>query len=68
MLDDVYGFEEHHEFCTYGLAYKSTQTRNKDDAVLDRAPGIADARIKFDHIHWYVPHYKTSILQQRILS
>ena len=29
---------------------------------------IADARIKIDHIDWYVPHYTPSIQQQNILS
>ena len=29
---------------------------------------IADVRIKIDHIHWYMPHYKPSIQQQGILS
>ena len=29
---------------------------------------MADARIKIDHIHWYVPHYTPSIPQQAKLS
>ena len=45
-----------------------TLTRNKDDAVIDKAGGTADARIKIGNIHWYVPHYKISIQQQSILS
>ena len=61
MLRDVFGFAEHQEKATYGLGYKLTLTRNKDDAVIDKACGIADARIKIDHIHWYVPHYTPSI-------
>ena len=36
-------------------------------SFLDKAAGIADARIKIDHIHWYVPHYTPSIQQQGIL-
>ena len=68
MLKDVFGFAEHQEKATYGLGYKLTLTRNKDDAVIDKANAIADARIKIDHIHWYVPHYTPSIQQQSTLS
>ena len=68
MLKDVFGFAEHQEKATYGLGYKLTLTRNKDDAVIDKAVGIADARIRIDHIHWYVPHYTPSIQQQSTLS
>ena len=53
---------------TYGLGYKLTLSRNKDDAFLDKAAGIADTGIKNDHIHWYVPHYTPSIQQQGTLS
>ena len=51
VLKGVFGFAEHQEKATYGLGYKLTLTRNKYDAVLDEAEGIADARIKIDHIH-----------------
>ena len=68
MLKDVFGFAEHQEKDTYGLDYKLTLTRNKDDAVKDKAEGIADARIKIDHIPWYASHYTPSIHQQGILS
>ena len=68
LLKDIFGFAEHQEKATYGLVYKLTLTRNKDDAVLDKANGIADARIRIDHIHWYVPHYTPSIQQQSIMS
>ena len=67
MLKDVFGFAEHQEKATYGLGYKLTQTRNKDNAVIDKAVGIADARIRIDHIHWYT-HYTPSIQQQSTLS
>ena len=68
LLKDVFGFAEHQEKVTHGLGYKLTLTRKKDDAVIDKAGGIADARIKIDHIHWYVPHYIPSMSQQGILS
>ena len=68
MLKDVFGFAEHQEKGTYGLCYKLTLTRNKDEAVIDKVPGIAETQIKIDHIHWYVPHYTPSIEQQDILS
>ena len=68
MLKDVFGFAEHQEKATYGLGYKLTLTRNKDEAVIDKVAGIADARIKIDQIHWYVPHYTPSMSQQAIMS
>ena len=68
MLKDVFGFAEHQERATYGHGYKLTLTRNKHAAVIDKAGAIADARIKIDHIHWYVPHYTPSIQQQSTLS
>ena len=68
LLKDVFGFAEHQDKATYGLGYKLTLTRNKDDSVIDKANGIADARIKVVHIHWYVPHYTPSIAQQGLMS
>ena len=68
LLKDVFGFAEHQEKATFGLGYKLTLTRIKDDSVLDKANGIADARIKIAHIHLYVPHYTPSITQQGIMS
>ena len=67
LLKDVFGFGQHREKATYGLGYKRTLTRNKDEAAMQKAPGIADAGIKIDHIHWYVLHYTPSIQQQDIL-
>ena len=68
MLKDVFGFAEHQQKATYGLGYKLTLTRNKEDAVIDKANATADARIRIDHIHWYIPHYTPSIQQKIILS
>ena len=68
MLKDVFGFAEGPEKATNDLGYKSTLTRNKGDAVLNKAEAIADARNKIDHIHWHVPYYTLSIPQQGILS
>ena len=68
MLKNFFGFIEGQEKATYGLGYKLTLTRNKDEAVKDKVASIADARIKIDHIHWYVPHYTHSMSQQAILS
>ena len=68
MLKKIFGFAEHQEKATYGLGYKLTLTRNKDEAVIDKVAGIADARIKIDHIHWYVPHYIPSTQQEVIMS
>ena len=68
LLKDVFGFAECQEKATYGIGYKLTITRNKVEAVLDKTPGIADGRIKNDHIHWYVHPYISSIQQQGMLS
>ena len=62
MLKEFFGFAEHQEKATCGLAYSLTLTRNNDDTI------IADARIKIDYIHWYIPHYTHSIQQKGTLS
>ena len=67
MLKDFLGFAEHQEKSTYGLGYKLPLTRYKDDAIIDKAAGIADARLKIDLIHWHIPRYTPSIQQQCIL-
>ena len=68
MPKDVFGFAEGQEKATYGLGYKLTLKRNKDETVIDKVAGIADARIKIDHIHLYVAHYIPSMSQQAIMS
>ena len=68
LLKDDFGFAECQAKTTFGLGYELTLTRVKDDAVIDKAAGIADGRVRIDHIHWYVPHYTPSIQQQSILS
>ena len=68
MLKDVFGHSEHQQKATYGLRYKLTLTGTKDEAVIHKVAGIADARIKNDHVHWYVPHYTPSIQRQSNLS
>ena len=68
MLKDIFGFAHHQEKASFGLGYKLTLTRNKDEAVIDKVAGNAEARIKIDHIHWYVPHYIPFMSQQAIMS
>ena len=51
MLKDVFRCAEHQEKAKNGLGYKLTLTRNKDEAVIDKVAGIADARSKIDHVH-----------------
>ena len=68
MLKDVLGFAQHQERATYGLGCKLTITRIKDEAVLNKAAGIAVAKKNIDDIHWYVPHYTTFIQKQGFLS
>ena len=50
------------------MRFKLVLTRNKNETVLDKTPGITDIRIKIDHIHWYVPHFTHSIQQPGVLS
>ena len=68
MLKDVFGFAKHQEKSTYGLGYKIILTRNKDDAVIDKAAIFVDTSFEKNHINWYVPHYTPSIQQRGILS
>ena len=68
MLEENFGFAEHHKKASNGFSYKIKFTRNEVEAVLDKARESADARNKNDHIHWFVAHYTPSIQQQGILS
>ena len=68
MLKVVFGFAEHQEKATFGLGYKLTFLRDKDDAVIDKTADIVDARTKKDHIHWYVGIFTPYIQQQSFLS
>ena len=68
LLKDVFGFAEHQEKATYDIGYQIILTRNKDEAVVDKAAGIGDATIKIDIFHWYVLQYTPSIPQQGKLS
>ena len=61
MLRDVSCFAECQEEAFYGVGYKLTLIRNKDEVITDKTPDIANARIEIDHIQWYVPHYTRSI-------
>ena len=63
----MFGFAECQEKTFYGLGYKLTLTRNKDEAVIDKAKGNADARVKTDQIDWLVPHYTPSLEQEKLL-
>ena len=37
LFKDVWGFAEHQDKATFGLGYKLTLTRYKDDAVIDKS-------------------------------
>ena len=64
MLKDVFGFAENQEKASFGLDYKLTVTRKKDDSVWQKTVALANSRTKFDHIPWYVTHCTPSIQQQ----
>ena len=66
-LKDVFEYAENHEKAIFGVGHKLTLTRNRNDAVLDKAAGIGDARVLIDLFHWYVPHYTPSLQKQGIL-
>ena len=69
MFKNVFGFAEHQEkAATYGLEYQIFSTTNSNTAVMNKAPGIADAKIVFRSINWFVPHYTPALEQQDILS
>ena len=44
MFQYIFGSAEHQEKATYGLGYKQTLTRYKDDAVLNKAATIVEFR------------------------
>ena len=46
MLRDIFGFAEHQGKGTYGLGYKLTLTRNKDNAVLNKDKATIIGKIK----------------------
>ena len=60
-LKDIFGFAEHQEKGTYGLGYKSTLTRNTDNAVLNKDKAVANGRVKINSLDWYVPHYSPNL-------
>ena len=67
MLKDIFGFAEHQEKSTYGLDYKLSLTRNRDNAVLNKGHAIDNAKVRINSIDWFVPHYTPSVSQQKIL-
>ena len=63
MLEDGLRFAEYRKKTTSGLENILTLPKNKDDTVLEKVPGITDARKKNDNSHWCVLHYTPSTLQ-----
>ena len=60
-LKDIFGFAEHQQKGTYGLGYKLTLTRSTDNAVLNKAAGTSNAKVKINSLDWYVPHYSPNL-------
>ena len=60
-LQDIFGYAEHQEKGTYGLAYKLTLTRNTDNAVLNKDNTVVNGRVKINSLDWYVPHYSPNL-------
>ena len=68
MLKDVLSFSHCQEKRTFGLSYKITLTRNTDNADLIKGNAINNAKLKFNAVEFYAPHYTPSISSQAILS
>ena len=60
-LKNVFGYAEHQENCTYGLGYRLILTRDTDNAVLNKDPTLANAKVKINSLDWYVPHYTPNL-------
>ena len=74
FLQDVFGFAEHQDNCTYCLGYKLTLQRNGDTHVLGHPAQADDAanlalvgRVIIDDISLYVPHYTPSKPNQKLM-
>ena len=65
MLKDNFGFAEHQEKGTYGLGNRLTFTRNSDNALLNKCNATNNAKIEINIIDWYVPHYTTTLAQEK---
>ena len=65
---DVFVFAELQKEVTYGLGYKITLTRNGDSSVLNKTNATNNAKNEINGIEWYVPHYTTSMEQQKMKS
>ena len=50
MLKDIFDFAQHQRKGTYGPGYKLTLTRNSDNAVLNKANAINNAKIQVNII------------------
>ena len=46
MLKDIFGFAEHHEKAIFGLGYKLTLPRNRNNSVLKKANAIPLVELK----------------------
>ena len=66
-LKDVIGFAEHQKTAIFGLGYNLTLTRYIDNAVMKKDNATDNAIKKINTIEWYVPHFRLSIKQQKIL-
>ena len=65
-LKDVFRFAEHQKI--YGVGYKITLLRIDDNAGLNKAEAISDARNKNAKFQRYVPQYTPSIPQKGLLN
>ena len=60
-LKDIFGFAEHQKKGTYGLGYRFILTRNTDNAVVNKAATVNNAKVKINSLDWYVPHYSANL-------
>ena len=67
MLKYIFGFAEHQDKGTYGHGCKLTLTGNSDNVVLNKANATNIAKIKINSIDWYVPNYRPSPSQEKVI-
>ena len=62
-MRDIFGFAEHQDTATYGLGYRSTLTRNTDNAVLNEANATNNGKSKINSLEWYVTLYTPGLYE-----
>ena len=74
FLKDIFGFAKHLGNCSYGLGYRLTLQRPRDNHVLSHLRGATDAanlalagRVIIDDIIFCVPHHAPNTSNQNLM-